>query len=175
MSSVGSPCYDLADFLCKILSSLARKSESFIKNSGHFVQLKSVNLKTLDTFVSFNVVSLLTDVPADEALQVIKNKLHNNKTLVERSVLQVETIMGLLEVCLRTTYFQVDDKFFLQKDGMAMRSSLSPIISNIYMEHFEKLALDTDYCCGSSMLITCLGSVLMGQSDYRISSATSVA
>jgi hypothetical protein len=45
-----------------------------------------------------------------------------------------------------TTYFQVD-KFFKQKDGMAMGegeggSSLSPIISNIYMAHFEKLALD---------------------------------
>jgi hypothetical protein len=31
--------------------------------------------------------------------------------LAERSLLQVEAIMELLEVCLRTTYFQVDDKF----------------------------------------------------------------
>jgi hypothetical protein len=50
--------------------------------------------------------------------------------------------MKLLEVCLRTAYFQVDDKFFQQKDGMAMRSSLLPTVSNIFMEHFEKLALD---------------------------------
>jgi hypothetical protein len=50
--------------------------------------------------------------------------------------------MELLEVCLRTTYFQVDDKFFQQKDGMAMGSSLSPIVSNIFMEHLENLALD---------------------------------
>jgi hypothetical protein len=28
-------------------------------------------------------------------------------TLVEQSVVQVEAIMELLEVCLRTTYFQV--------------------------------------------------------------------
>jgi hypothetical protein len=61
---------------------------------------------------------------------------------VERSVLQVEAIIRLLEVCLRTTYFQVDDNFFQQKDGMAMGSSLSPFVSNICMEHFEKLALD---------------------------------
>jgi hypothetical protein len=51
--------------------------------------------------------------------------------------------MELLEVCLKTTYFQVDDKFFQQKDGMAMGSSLSPIVSNIFMVHFEKLALDS--------------------------------
>jgi hypothetical protein len=39
--------------------------------------------------------------------------------------------MELLEVCLRSTYFQVDDKFFQQKDGMAMGSSLSPTINNM--------------------------------------------
>jgi hypothetical protein len=57
--------------------------------------------------------------------------------------LQIEAIMELLEVCLRTTYFQADDKFFQQKEGMAMGSSLSPIVSNIFMEYFDKLALDS--------------------------------
>jgi hypothetical protein len=31
--------------------------------------------------------------------------------------------MEMLEVCLRTTYFQVDNKFFKQKEGMAVGSS----------------------------------------------------
>jgi hypothetical protein len=142
--SIGSPCYALAGFFHKILSPLAGKSESFVKNLGHFVQLlKSANPQSSDTLVSFDVVSLFTNVPVGEALQVIRNTLHNNDTLAERSPLQVEAIMELLDVCLRTTYFQVDDKFFQQKDGMAMGSFLSPIVSNIFMEHFEKLALDS--------------------------------
>jgi hypothetical protein len=88
--------------------------------------------------------------------------------------LQVEAIMELMEVCLRTTYFQVEDKFFKQKGGMAMGSSLSPIVSNIFMEHFEKLTLDnTNHCCGRSTLMTRLWSGLMVQSGYRIPSATS--
>jgi hypothetical protein len=78
-------------------------------------------------------------VPVDRALQVIKNKLHNDDTLAEQSV---KAIMKLMEVCLRNTYFQVDNKFFQHKDFMAIGSSLSPINSNIYMEYFEKLALD---------------------------------
>jgi hypothetical protein len=131
-------------FSVRYSSPLAGKSESFVKNSGHFVQLlKSVKLQSPDTLVSFDLVSLFTNVPVDEALQLIGNKLHNDDTLEERSVLQVEAIMELPEVCLRTTYFQVDDKFFQQKDGVAMESSLSPIVSNIFMEHFEKLALDS--------------------------------
>jgi hypothetical protein len=69
--------------------------------------LKSINHHSLDILFSFDV-SLFTDVPADEALLVIRNKLRNDYTLVERSALQPEAIIKLLEVCLRTTY-QVDD------------------------------------------------------------------
>jgi hypothetical protein len=80
--------------------------------------LKSVNLQSLDTLTSFDVVSLFTNVPVDEALQFI--------TLAEQSALQAKAFMDLLEVSLRTISFQADDKFFKQKDGMAMGSSLSP-------------------------------------------------
>jgi hypothetical protein len=51
--------------------------------------------------------------------------------------------MELLEVCLRTTYFQADDKFFQKNEGMDMGSSLSPIVSNIFMEYFQELILDS--------------------------------
>ncbi|PNF25737.1 hypothetical protein B7P43_G14161, partial [Cryptotermes secundus] len=44
---------------------------------------------------------------------------------------------------LRPTDFQVDDKFFQEKCGLSMRSCLSPIVSNIFMEHSEKMALDS--------------------------------
>jgi hypothetical protein len=93
--------------------------------------LKSVNLQSPDTLISFDDDSIFTNVPIEEALQVIRNKLHNDNTLAEQSVLQVEAIMEPLEVCLRTTseYFQVDNKFFQQKDGRAMGSCQSPIVS----------------------------------------------
>jgi hypothetical protein len=104
VNSLVSPSYALAGFLHEILSPLEWKLESFIKNSGHFIQLlKSVNLQSLATLVSFDTVSIFTNVLADKDLQVIRNKLHNDGTLAELSVLQVEATMELLEVCLRTT------------------------------------------------------------------------
>jgi hypothetical protein len=69
-------------------------------------------VRSSDNLISFDVVSFFTNALVDEALQVIRNKLHNDDALAEPSVLQVEAIMKLLEVCLRTTYFQVDDKLF---------------------------------------------------------------
>jgi hypothetical protein len=59
---------------------------------------KSVNLQYLGTLVSFDVISLFTNAPVNKALQVIRNKLHNDDTLAEWSVWWVEAIMKLLEV-----------------------------------------------------------------------------
>jgi hypothetical protein len=44
---------------------------------------------------------------------------------------------------MRTTYFQIDDKFYKQKEGMAVGSPLSLVVSNIFMETFEQLTLTT--------------------------------
>jgi hypothetical protein len=93
--------------------------------------------------VSFDVVSLFTSVPVSEALQVIRNKLGLDEIVPNQCYLQIEGIIELLEVCVRTTYFQVEDRFYRQKNSMAMRSSLSPVISNIFMGHFGQLALDS--------------------------------
>jgi hypothetical protein len=63
---------------------LAGKSESFVKNLFHFVQLlKSVSLQAQDTLISFDVVSLFTNISVDKGLQVIRNNLHNDDTLAE--------------------------------------------------------------------------------------------
>jgi hypothetical protein len=105
VSCIGSPCYVLSGSLHKIYP-LAGKSESFVKNSDHFIQLlKCVNLQSLDTLVSF-AISPFTIVPGNEARQVMSNKLHHDDTLAERSALQAEAIMELLGSCLRSTYFQ---------------------------------------------------------------------
>jgi hypothetical protein len=96
----------LAGFLQIILSPQAGKSDSFVKDSGHFIELlKSVNLRGQDILVSFDVVNLFTNVPVYEAHQVIRSRLDNDNKLAERSV------MELLDVCPRTTYFQGDDGF----------------------------------------------------------------
>ena len=93
--------------------------------------------------ISFDVVSLFTNVPIDEALHVIKDKLTEDDTLFERTGIPIDSIMELLTLCLKTTAFQLDDQFFKQTEGIAMGSPLSPIVANIYMEYFEQMALNS--------------------------------
>jgi hypothetical protein len=54
-----------------------------------------------------------------------------------------------------TSYFSFSGEFYGQIDGVAMGSSLSLVIANLYMEDFERAALDSAppkplcwFCCG---------------------------
>jgi hypothetical protein len=124
--------FSLADFLHKIFNPLAGHKKSFVKNSEHFIEiLDRFKIQGADILISFNVVSLFTNVPIIEALQVIRNKLSLDETHPNRSSLQTEDIMELSEVCIKTTYFQVEDRLYQQKSRMAMGSSLSKVVSHI--------------------------------------------
>jgi hypothetical protein len=57
--------------------------------------LKSVKIRDPDILVSFDVVSLLTNVPVEEVLDVIRKKLLENDKLAEQSFLEVDAIREL--------------------------------------------------------------------------------
>ncbi len=65
--------------------------------------VNSVCLRSDEMMVSFDVSSLFTNVPMDEAVSVIRDKLQNDESLDERTCLSPECITELLEVCLRST------------------------------------------------------------------------
>jgi hypothetical protein len=110
VSSISSPFYALAGFLQQILNPLTSNTDSFIKNSEHFIHsLKCIEMGGQDIMVSFDVVSLFTNVTVNEVLQVTKNLFIGNQTLTQCSPLQVNNIKKLSEICLKTTYFQVED------------------------------------------------------------------
>ena len=53
----------------------------------------------------------------------------------------MEAITLLLEFCLKNIYFSFQGQFYEQVKGVAMGSPVSPIVANLYMEHFEQKAL----------------------------------
>ena len=120
--------YELARMLTKVISPLTGDTSSFVKDAAHFVQIleKQVAHEKNDNnlMVGFDVKSLFTNVLVDEALLVIKNKLEYDETLELRTSLSVESIMELLTLCLKTTYFSYEDHFYQQNDRAAMGISL---------------------------------------------------
>lgn len=77
------------------------------------------------------------------------------------------TFRSYLRYVLIPTYFSVGGQFYEQTDGVAMGSTLSPIITNFFMEDFGERALAQathKLLCWSAMLMTHLSS---GRTEKR--------
>ena len=144
VSSCGSVTYGVAKELAKILKPLVGKSPHHINSTQDFVeQAKHFTLEAGECLSSYDVSALFTSVPIDPALNVIKDLLVKDNTLKERTVMEVEDIILLLEFCLKNTYFSFQGQFYEQVEGAAMGSPVSPIVANLYMEYLEQKALST--------------------------------
>lgn len=76
-----------------------------MKKSKHFLEaVKDLCITEDELLVSFDVSSLLTNVPTDEAVQVIQHRLTQDNTLAGRTTLSPDKVAELLDMCLRSTY-----------------------------------------------------------------------
>ena len=64
--------------------------------------------------------------------------LLKDPTLKDRTVIGVDDIILLLEICLKNTYFSFQGQFFEQVEGVAMGSLVSHIVTNLSMEYLEQ-------------------------------------
>jgi hypothetical protein len=76
--------------------------------------------------VSFDVVSLFTRVPIKETMDLLRQNFED----VLRLFRHVQTI----------SYFKFNGQFYGQTGGVAMGSSLSPVIANFCVEDYEEVA-----------------------------------
>ena len=144
VSSRGSVTYNTSEELARILKPLAGRSTFSVQNTMDFVeQVKNIRLQPQECIVSYDVKALVTSVPIKPAIKIIKQLLEDDHELQHRTSMTVQNIICLLEFCLNNTCFIFQGRFHEQTEGAAMGSPLSPIIANLYMEAFEKQAINT--------------------------------
>ena len=144
ISSIGTATYNTAKELARILKPLVGTSSHHVQNTRDFIdQIKDVRLKDGETIISYDVTSLFTSVPINPALEIIQQRLTEDQDLHKRTSMNIQQIISLLEFCLNSTSFMFQGQYYQQMEGAAMGSPLSPIIANIFMEHFEKQALES--------------------------------
>ena len=76
-------------------------------------------------------------------MQVIQTKLKEDDSLAERTPLSPDRVSGLLDLCLRSTYSSYGGEFYELREGAAMDSPVSVVVSNLCMKFFEELGLDS--------------------------------
>ena len=118
VAAKGSPSHLLGKELVRILSPLAGKAPSHVKNI--LQQIHQTSFAETDVMVSFDVLSLFTNVPVDEALWVISKHLQQDEALGEWTNIPVPELCHLVELWLRSNYFQFGESFFEQVQGAAM-------------------------------------------------------
>jgi hypothetical protein len=79
VAAIGSPTYLLAKELARILTPLAGSTETQVKNSAEFV--RRIKPQEGEIMISFDLVSLFTKVPIQEAMQAINSRLLQDESL----------------------------------------------------------------------------------------------
>ena len=133
VSSTGTFNYNLACFLCDLLSPLDPNDYS-CKDTFSFVsQIKNANLSK-KCLVSYNVTSLFTNIPLQETIDITINLIfnHNPNLNITRKELK-----KLFLFATSQTHFIFNSKFYNQIDGVAMGSPLAPVLANIFMGFHE--------------------------------------
>ena len=124
VSSIGTFNYNLARFLCDLLSPLVPNDYS-CKDTFSFVsQIKNANLSK-KFMVSYDVTSLFTNI--DIAINLIFN--HNPNLNITKKELK-----KLFLFATSQTHFIFNILIF---DGVAMGSPLAPVFANISMGFYE--------------------------------------
>ena len=142
VSFVNSPTYNLLRYSARILSPIVGNTVYTVKNSSHFAEfVRSETLNSDQVLVSFDVVTLFTEIPVDLAIKVAERRLTEDVSLSQRTSLPVEDIINLLSFCLKTTYFMFEGNYFQQVFGTAMGSPVSAVIANLVMEDVKQRAL----------------------------------
>ena len=142
MASPGSISYNTAKYVASILAPLVGKTPYHIHNSQDFVnKLSNIHITKEESLVSYEGTALFTSVPVDDSVTIIHDKLHQDPTLSDRTSLSAAQVTELLPICLTATYFVYSSEFYVQKEGAAIGSPVSPIVANLLMEHLRRRRL----------------------------------
>ncbi|XP_075163049.1 uncharacterized protein LOC142235673 [Haematobia irritans] len=141
VSSMNVPCYNLSKYIGDILRQLVSKKLN-VKNSLELKQnLQNIHLNDDEILVSFDVISLFTNIPVHTAIRLIMQNWERIKNFTQ---IPKNTFHNILEFCLMdNNYFVYENKIYNQVFGMPMGNPLSPTIADIVLDHLIDDTLKT--------------------------------
>ena len=127
----------LAQHLANILNPLLGTfSSAHLANSKELKQRLQDEADPNLPFLSIDVESLFTNVPIEPLLQFLYRKYHEGMVPLPAGY-TIEGVLDLIRLCIDSTVFSFNGKYYRQKQGVSMGSPLAPILACLYMEYFE--------------------------------------
>lgn len=136
VASTQCPTNRLSELLDKILQPLQIYVKSYIKNTVHFLNKLPLTVKTSDTFITFDVSSLYTNITHDLGLEALNYWMNKYPEILDR--FDKEFVLEGLSLVLRNNYFQFNGKNYLQQTGTAMGTRVAPCYANLTLGYLEE-------------------------------------
>lgn len=137
-SMSGSAVDQLSSYLDNLIKPALAKYNCYASNgSFEFAEMiRSFEINTDDKLISFDVVSLFTNVPLSLAIRVTTDLLYDSD--YRPKDLTKKMFEKLLKVCVKDVPLLFNGVLYRQVDGVAMGSRLGPTLANATMAFIEK-------------------------------------
>jgi Reverse transcriptase (RNA-dependent DNA polymerase)/GIY-YIG catalytic domain len=134
ISQVGTPCSKTNDKIVEGLNSLNERNTYRLKNADEFKKkVNQLEIEERDIVFSMDVVDMFTNVPVEETMEIVEERLGEVKTKLPKP-----DFMELLKEGVNYRTFRHGEKLYKQKRGFPMGSGLSPALCEVFMNKYEK-------------------------------------
>ena len=143
VETTSTPHYNVDKFLSSLLNPPTENDYNLCDSFHAVSAIKTIpqNLFNEDhCFVSFDVVSLFTNVLLKRTIDIILKPVFEDKLI--NTMLTKRTLKKLLLYCATKTAFSFDNIFYEQIDSVSMGSCLAPVLVNIILTEFEKVIVN---------------------------------
>ena len=140
VASVDTVSSKMSKLLANVLKHLTVDVDYTIKNSFEFKnKLVNTTIEPNETMVSFDVVSLFTNIPTKLALEIVNEKW---EILSKITTIPKQIFLEMLKFCLvDANYFVFNKCHYKQIYGMPMGNPLSSIIADIVLNRLLDVTL----------------------------------
>ena len=143
VSTIGTPPYGISQYLIKLIQPTLNKSKYKIANSSSFLnEAKNWLVKRDELQVSYDIVNLYSSVPINKVLDVLIDRLNNDKDgLMKRTKLCLKDIYELAELCLSKCYFLWNNETRILKNSGPIGLPFIVALSENYIQNLEHKAI----------------------------------
>ena len=139
ISANQSPTERISAFVDENIKAAVPHIPSYIKDTTHFInKIESILIPPNSYLVTFDVVSLYTNIPNTEGINAVSRSLkHYPPPYTDH-----DTVLKLLRLVLSLNNFTFNGRNYLQIGGTAMGTKLAPSYANIFMGDLESTMLN---------------------------------
>jgi hypothetical protein len=132
-----APAYKVAQFFTKFFNNTFQLPYTFnVRNSAELTaDLNDIDINADIRLCSFDINNTYPNIPTLELTNIITEMANLNNFPLEVT----NEIITLTELITKQNYFEMNSKFYIQSEGLAMGAPSSAILSGTYLQYIEHI------------------------------------